>query len=141
MRRVVTGKWFANRSANSRRNTSMTTRSRLVLTSLITFSTLALACGGPDTPAPAPKGRGTPACNQGQTAVCGWASRCGSPAAATCQDQANGITCASDQKASDCAAALNAASCLALPAGCQLRDLADPAPAAMACRQFLDELC
>ncbi len=44
-------------------------------------------------------------------------------------------------KATDCATALNAASCMMPPAGCDLKDLADPAPAMAACNQFIDEVC
>jgi hypothetical protein len=44
-------------------------------------------------------------------------------------------------KATDCATALNAASCAAPPTGCDLRDLADPAPAMAACTQFIDAVC
>lgn len=113
----------------------------VVLPSIILASMMALACSSPSPSSNPPKGRGSPACNQWQTAICGWASKCGSPSAATCQDQANSIACISDQKAQDCANAFNSAACTSLPAGCDLRDLADPAPARMACQQFLDELC
>jgi hypothetical protein len=88
-----------------------------------------------------PKGRGTAACNGWQTAICSWASRCGSPTAAECQDQANAVSCISDQKANDCANAFNTASCAGPPSSCDIKDLADPAPAMASCQQFLDELC
>jgi hypothetical protein len=104
--------------------------------------TTALACSSnsSSTGTP-PKGRGTAACNAWQTAICSWAARCGSPTAAECQDQADAISCISDQKATDCANAFNAASCAAPPANCDIKDLPDPAPALAACHQFLDELC
>jgi hypothetical protein len=116
-------------------------RSRLIQAAsyMLVSATLALACSSPSTPA-APKGRGTPACNEWQTAIVSWASKCGT-STASLQDQALGITCSSDQTALDCATAFNAAACTALPPGCQLRDLADPAPAAAACQQFIDETC
>jgi len=107
---------------------------------MLVSTTLAMACSSPS-PASAPKGRGSAACNEWQTAICAWASKCGSPTAGTCQDQANAISCISDQKAADCATAFNAASCTAPPSGCDLFDLPDPAPATAACHQFLDELC
>ena len=88
-----------------------------------------------------PKGRGTPACNQWQTAVCAFGTKCNSPIGAACQDQANAISCISDMKATDCANSLNAATCTAPPSGCDLRDLADPAPAIAACNQLIDEGC
>jgi hypothetical protein len=49
--------------------------------------------------------------------------------------------CKSDQQATDCANAFNAATCTSLPPGCQFLDLADPAPAVAACQQFIDETC
>ena len=115
--------WIANRAA-------------------LVLATLALACSSSSSGgAGGPKGRGTPACNQWQTAVCAFASKCNPSFAPMCQDQANGIACISDMKATDCATALNAASCMMPPAGCDLKDLADPAPAMAACNQFIDEVC
>jgi len=117
-------------------------RARLIqaICNMLVSTTLAIACSSPSPPS-APKGRGSAACNEWQTAICAWASKCSSPTAATCQDQANSISCISDTKAADCATALNAASCTAFPSGCNLFDLPDPAPAMAACHQFLDELC
>jgi hypothetical protein len=66
---------------------------------------------------------------------------CGSPIAATCQEQANAITCSSDAKAQSCANMLASAACTSPPAGCDIRDIADPAPAVAACNQFIDEIC
>jgi hypothetical protein len=116
---------------------------RIARSSLVSI-TLLLACSssssGPGGGA-GPKGRGSPACNQWQTAVCAWATKCGSPIGASCQDQANSITCTSDDKAQTCANTLNNAACTSPPVGCDLRDLADPAPAVAACNQFVDEVC
>jgi hypothetical protein len=108
----------------------------------LVLAALALACSSSSSGGAAgPKGRGTPACNQWQIAVCAFASKCNPPFAPMCQDQANAIACTSDMKATDCATALNAASCTAPPTGCDLKDLADPAPAMAACNQFIDEVC
>jgi hypothetical protein len=105
------------------------------------WATIAIAsCSGSSGGTPT-KGRGSPACNQWQIAICGWASRCNSPSAGECQDQANAISCISDQKATDCANAWTSAACGAPPSGCDIKDLSDPAPALAACQQFLDELC
>src|SRR5262249_30632209 len=104
--------------------------------------TLTLSCSSPsNNGSSGPVGRGTAACNQWQTAICGWVTRCGAPLGTACAEQADAISCISDQKAQDCATALNGAGCTAPPAGCDLSDLADPAPAITACNQFTDELC
>ena len=115
----------------------------LARSSLISV-TLALACssgssspGGPT----GPKGRGTPACNQWQSAVCAWATMCNSPGATTCQEQANSISCSSDDKAQSCANLLASATCTTLPAGCDLRDLAKSAHHGQTCNQFIDAAC
>jgi hypothetical protein len=105
------------------------------------WATIALACGSGSSGGTPAKGRGSTACNQWQVAICAWASRCNSATAGECQEQANAISCISDQKATDCANAFNSASCGAPPAGCDIKDLPDPAPALAACQQFLDELC
>ncbi len=102
---------------------------------------LTVACGSSSSTPPATKGRGTPACNEWQTAICGWAAKCNSPTASICEDQAKGISCISDKLALDCATAIDATACTALPSGCNIFDLPDPAPAMAACHQFLDELC
>jgi len=116
----------------------------VALTSFISAAAAISACGGSEDPPPSSPqvtGRGTPACNTWQTAVCSFAARCSTAPAATCQEQATAISCISDQKAQDCAAALDAATCAMGPPGCDLKDLADPVPAQAACQQFIDETC
>jgi hypothetical protein len=93
--------------------------------------------GGPS----APVGRGTPACNQWQQALCDWAGRCNPPAESVCNAQAPGVQCTSDQAAQSCAEQLNASDCSTLPVGCDLFDLADPVPAIQACNDFIEALC
>jgi len=66
---------------------------------------------------------------------------CGSPNASSCPEQANAITCASDAKANSCANTITNSPCTTPPVGCDVRDVADPAPAVAACNQFLDEVC
>ena len=91
----------------------------------------------------APKGRGDDACHQWQSAVCAWGTRCGASTTVmdTCKAQAPGITCKSDDLATSCAASLKSNACTTPPTGCDLRDLADPAPAVTACGQYLDAVC
>ena len=91
----------------------------------------------------APKGRGSDACRQWQSAVCGWGSRCELSAEMmnNCKKQAPGTTCKSDELASSCAASLKSNACTTPPTGCDIRDLADPAPAVEACNQYTDAFC
>lgn len=100
-------------------------------------------CGDPDSDDNGPPGRGTPACQQWQVAACNWLSECGGSTeqVSTCRDQASGITCVSDEAASNCVTELSANACTAAPVGCDIRDLADPAPALAACNQFVDAVC
>jgi hypothetical protein len=89
----------------------------------------------------APLGRGTLACNQWQQAFCDWVGRCNPPAQSECETQAPAIQCTTDQAAQTCADQIKASDCTTFPAGCQLLDLADPAPAIQACNDFIDALC
>jgi hypothetical protein len=116
---------------------------RTSIAAMVSWSALVLAAGcgsssSTDTPV---KGRGTLACNAWQTAICDWASKCSAPNAAACVDQANGVTCISDEKAQSCATAIAATGCTSVPAGCNLPDLPDPAPAQAACQKFVDTAC
>jgi len=88
--------------------------------------------------------RGSAECQRWQTSVCDFTGRCPSSGTLTkcdCFDQASSITCISEAEATRCADALNAASCSAPPSGCDLLDLADPAPAQAACQQYLQAVC
>jgi len=84
-------------------------------------------------------GRGTPTCNDWQSAYCGWLAKCQGPAVAC--DQAKSIYCKSDAEAKRCADALASSACSSSPEKCELTDLADPAPAAKACENFGVILC
>jgi len=115
----------------------------LILFALFPFAIGLTACGSSDSGASAaPPGRGSAACHEWQSALCDAQSRCGASAAvvATCRDQAAGTTCQSDQAASDCATTLAAPGC-AFPAECQIKAMADPAPALTACAQYTDTVC
>jgi hypothetical protein len=87
-----------------------------------------------------PAGRGTATCHEWQSALCGWYGMCLMPGVETC-NQIKSIACKSDTEAQRCATALRAASCIAPPANCDVRDLADPAPAKKACEDFGAAFC
>lgn len=89
----------------------------------------------------APAGRGTPACNQWQSAVCEWITKCQVSGAATTCEQLKGIACKSDAEAQRCATAVASASCTSPPANCNIADLADPVPAKKACEDFQAAAC
>jgi hypothetical protein len=99
---------------------------------------MCLRCGDDDG-AKQPAGRGTPKCNEWQSAVCGWVARCQGPAILC--DQVRSITCKSDSEAQRCASGLAAASCSEPPAQCDVGNIADPAPAKKACEDFLGAFC
>ena len=104
-------------------------------------ATLALVMGCSDDGGNAgPAGRGTATCNQWQSALCQWIGRCTMPPAGAC-DQIKAIACKSDSQAEHCATALSSASCSAPPENCDVRDLADPAPAKKACEDFGAAFC
>jgi hypothetical protein len=111
--------------------------------SCLALLTLLLGCSDKDSGGGAPEGRGTDACNEWQGAVCDWLDKCGGAdeQVTTCRRQAAGITCKSDEQASNCAASLSSNACSAPPAACDLRDLADPTAATAACNQFTDAAC
>jgi hypothetical protein len=101
---------------------------------------LAVGCSGDSGDNGQHAGRGSPACNEWQSALCGWAVRCPVPGGGTC-DQVKAIACKSDAEAKRCAEALSAASCSSPPSNCDVRDIADPAPAQKACNDFVSVSC
>lgn len=90
-----------------------------------------------------PTGRGSTACQAWQKAVCDFAAvRCGIVAETVCVDTYYSITCNSDATAQSCTSAIQAATCTTgLPAGCNIDDLVDPAPAVTACDNLLTAVC
>jgi hypothetical protein len=90
-----------------------------------------------------PKGRGSAACQAWQKAFCDFAALdCKAVSEAQCVDTYYTITCNSDEKAQSCATAIDNASCSSDPiTGCNIDDLADPAPAVAACNSLLDAIC
>jgi len=107
--------------------------------------TLFVSCSGKnDTTTPSvdwTAGRGTAACREWQRAYCELSAKCGGMALATCAAQAQQIACSSDTTASNCASALDAASCSAVPTSCEPTDLVDTAPAIQGCNAILTDWC
>ena len=104
------------------------------------FAVLALGSGcGDDSGNSGPPGRGSAACNQWQSAYCGLVSKC--QGAAQACDQVKGIYCKSDAEAQRCANALGSATCSGPPAGCDVLDIADGAPAQKACTDMQTAVC
>lgn len=87
--------------------------------------------------------RGSDACHTWQKAICDFAGKCGTIAQCTCIEQSRSITCASDDEATRCAQALATASCTAPTdlTGCDLVEMADPAPAVAACQDYVAAFC
>lgn len=111
---------------------------------VLTLTCATVACSSNDNHAYVrPTGRGSTACQDWQRAFCDLAAvECASTTEAKCVDTYYSITCNSDEKAQACATALDNATCATgLPAGCNIPDLADPAPAIKACNDLLDTLC
>jgi hypothetical protein len=107
---------------------------------LIATGLLAAACGGDDDDGP--RGRGSAACQDFQDAICDFgADRCGASSRAECDASFQGIECKSDSAASGCANALNATACGQRPAGCDLAQVIDPAPAVAKCEALFDAAC
>ncbi|HMI89658.1 MAG TPA: hypothetical protein VK550_36545 [Polyangiaceae bacterium] len=105
------------------------------------FAVLALFMGCSDDDGnTGPPGRGTATCHQWQSALCEWIGKCAMPGADAC-NQIRAIACKSDAEAERCATALRAATCVAPPANCDIRDLADPAPAKKACEELSGVVC
>lgn len=87
-------------------------------------------------------GRGSAACRDWQDALCDFVSQqCGGLSRALCDEQYQGVSCLSDATATACSNAFNSSSCASPPASCDIADIADPAPAQQACREFIDHLC
>ena len=112
------------------------------LAALTCLSALVLAGCPDDSDGEGPVGRGTAACQDWQDAICDFgAGRCGALDRARCDEQYQGVTCRSDSAASDCSNAFNTAPCTGAPAGCDLSDIADPAPAQQACEALVARVC
>jgi hypothetical protein len=102
----------------------------------------ALGCGGEDDGYKRPQGRGSAACQAWQKAICDYvALDCHAVSEKACVENYYGVTCKSDTTAQSCAAALESASCGTGPVGCDLSDMADPAPAVVACNALVDATC
>lgn len=101
-----------------------------------------IACDGDD-PGAEPPGRGTAACRDVQDALCDFgADRCHVVDRATCDAMFQGIECKDDAVASNCANALNSATCTSGGvAGCNLEAIVDPAPAVARCNALVDAVC
>ena len=97
------------------------------------------ACSDDDGQSQPPAGRGSATCHTWQSAYCSFVTKCQGPAAAC--EQAKAIVCASDAQAQSCASALSSATCTSAPANCDLRDVADPAPAQKSCEDLRLALC
>jgi hypothetical protein len=113
---------------------------------------LAAACGGDDgggdddgsgggNSSPG-VGRGSAACQDWQDAICDFvADECGAVVRDLCDDNYRGVECLSDEQASECANALQQATCTSPPPSCDLTDVADPAPAVAKCEGILEAIC
>jgi len=87
------------------------------------------------------KGRGDAACHEWQQAFCEVGAKCAAAALNDCANQYQGIVCNSDTTAANCATTLNAASCGALPTGCNATDVTDPTAAVAGCNQLYTAIC
>src|SRR6478609_563015 len=98
-----------------------------------------IGCDGDDES----QGRGTPACKNFQDAICDYAvDRCAQGERANCDDIYSGIECLSDSAADACANALNDVACsVTPPPACDLRTVADPAPAIANCGRLIGVIC
>jgi hypothetical protein len=87
--------------------------------------------------------RGSDACHAWQRAICDYAAKCGTLVQCDCIAQARAITCASDDEATRCTQALASAACTATSelSGCDLVDMADPAPAIAGCQAYVSAFC
>jgi hypothetical protein len=80
------------------------------------------------------------ACQQWQVAICDFVEGCGVDAT-TCRAQAPAISCLSEAEAQRCSGEFATATCSAPPTGCDVTDIADPAPAVEKCNGFIEALC
>lgn len=118
-------------------------RTRVTVFGAFTAGFLALGCGDDSGGGSGgTRGRGTPACQDWQDALCDFAAdECGLAPRDFCDTQYLGIECLSDDKASACSSAFQAASCGAPPPNCDFADIADPAPAMAKCETFFRTVC
>jgi len=87
-------------------------------------------------------GRGSEACHEWQAAYCDFAVGCGRITADDCRAMAQGIPCASDQAALDCASRLSAASCGAPPfPECGAAAMSDREEVRQACETLFEAYC
>jgi hypothetical protein len=119
----------------------MMRRSRLLV--LLTC----IACSGCDVVLPNPDDQSsTPdggSCDAYRQSYCAFGSDCGlfGPSRAECLGDIAKIACLSDRLARDCHDALDTASCVSPPSGCDLVDVADGTDAQQTCERFSDMQC
>jgi hypothetical protein len=113
------------------------------------LAALAVGCKGDDDdgaaascPLPA-DARGTAECHRWQTAICAFGGKCNSLEQCKCIEQASGIECISDAEATRCADVLESATCTDTGSlnGCDLSQMASPAPAQAGCQLYLTRVC
>jgi hypothetical protein len=115
-------------------------RDLICLCAVLMTAAGAAGCGGDESDEPA--GRGSAACQDFQDATCDFAAdRCKRIDRSICDQGFRGIECTSDDLASSCANALNAAVCGQPVAACPIQQLVDPQPAIARCNTLLDRLC
>src|SRR5687768_2677752 len=121
---------------------------RAMRASTPTFLSVALAlgaltaCNGDDGPGAEPPGRGSAACRDLQDALCDFAAdTCRVTDRTSCDDMFRGIECKSDATASNCANALQSASCGTGAFGCDLQSVVDAAPAIARCEALVSAVC
>jgi hypothetical protein len=114
------------------------------------FAAFAVGCKGSDDDGgavagcPLPAGaRGTAECHRWQEAFCDLGGTCGSLEPCECIEQSSSIECLSDAEATRCADVLESATCsdTGSLAGCQLAEMANPAPAQAGCQLYLTRVC
>jgi len=99
---------------------------------------------GGDSNQPYPTGRGSAACQAWHEAICDLVGECSSRTRAECIENYFGVTCRDDAQAEQCATNLAAATCSSAATavvGCDLSDVADPAPAVAACTAYVNAFC
>jgi hypothetical protein len=116
-----------------------------VLASLLALSLPQLCTGGDGSKTSSSgtviTGRGTAVCQEWKTALCAYRDRCHSSLSDECRAKAPAVVCKTDAIAKACADQLTAATCDAVPSGCDLLDVTDPAPAVEGCTHFVDTFC
>jgi hypothetical protein len=104
-------------------------------------SALLPACSNEEDSYERPAGRGTAACQAWQKSMCDLVVKCGGLSERECVDNFYGMSCLSDSVAQSCATSLASASCAGIPAGCDVPDVVDPAPAVAACNALIAATC